>query len=123
MIQVSVVPVDMNMGFDKISEVINNIIYKLQNAKNEVINIDIKPVTVEGKEYLNHYLVTLIYKVNSTFDIKPSVKRCAVRTRPYNVYNTNATSILNEKLSEGWYVVLANKVGDELEYILEKEEV
>ncbi|MBP3887627.1 MAG: hypothetical protein J6F30_08240 [Cellulosilyticum sp.] len=54
----------------------------------------------------------------------PKIKmQTVMRTRPldrgYN-YEYNAFKRLDEKLKDGWIVVMCNKVGEELEYILEK---
>lgn len=49
-----------------------------------------------------------------------------IRTYPTPVrYNCDPDcyKILNKLLSTGWKVVMCNKIGNDLEYILEKEEV
>lgn len=50
-------------------------------------------------------------------------KQCVVRTTPTQkgyLYEPKKMSYLQEKLNDGW-VVMCNKISDELEYILEKE--
>ena len=51
-------------------------------------------------------------------------KQCVVRTAPEgpgNWYEPIKMEYLQEKLEEGWTVVMVNPIGKNLEYILEKE--
>lgn len=51
-------------------------------------------------------------------------KQCVVRTMPTQkgyLYEPKKMSYLQEKLNDGFVVIMCNKIGDELEYILEKE--
>lgn len=51
-------------------------------------------------------------------------KQCVVRTVTTSHlywYDPEKTKHLTERLSDGWVVVMCNPVGNDLEYILEKE--
>lgn len=51
-------------------------------------------------------------------------KQCVVRTVPTSHaywYEHERMKYLTEKLSDGWVVVMCNSIGNDLEYILEKE--
>lgn len=52
-------------------------------------------------------------------------KQVVVRTAPTQKgywYSPDRMSYLKEKLGQGYVVVMCNKIGDDLEYILEKED-
>ena len=51
-------------------------------------------------------------------------KQVVVRTVPADgryIYHEYTTKYLEEKLDEGYVVVMCNPIGNDLEYILEKE--
>lgn len=51
-------------------------------------------------------------------------KQCVVRTAPPSNmcwYEREKMKYLSEKLRDGWVVVMCNPIGNDLEYILEKE--
>ena len=52
------------------------------------------------------------------------IKQCVVRTVTFPKdywYKKDRMQYLEKKLNEGWIVVMCNKIGDDLEYILQKE--
>lgn len=52
------------------------------------------------------------------------IKQCVVRTveTPKGYwYKEERMGYLEEKLNDGWVVVMCNKIGNSLEYILQKE--
>ena len=52
------------------------------------------------------------------------IKQCVVRTAetPKGYwYEEERMGYLKKKLSDGWVVVMCNKIGNSLEYILQKE--
>lgn len=52
-------------------------------------------------------------------------KQVVVRTAPTQDgfwYSPDRMKYLEEKLKQGYIVVMCNKIGDDLEYILEKED-
>lgn len=58
--------------------------------------------------------------------VEQKTRQTVVRTRVKGskyAYEPDAISRLKEKLDDGWAVVMANPIGDEIEYILQKTEV
>lgn len=52
------------------------------------------------------------------------IKQCVVRTAPEDRgiwYDKKRMQYLEEKLNQGWTVIMCNPIGNNLEYILQKE--